>query len=345
MRAAVYRGPGAIAIEDVPEPADPGPGELLIAVEKAAICGTDASEWAHGPLLARPPVVLGHEFVGRVVAVGAGVVSPAVGDRVVSGSGVSCGRCAWCVAGRTNLCADYSTLGLHVDGGLAEKVRAPAAICRVVPAAVPDLAAAMAQPLAVALHAVRRSGLRRGDSCVVIGVGGIGAFALAGAKERGAAPLVAVDVDPGRLETAEKLGATVLVDAGSAEVVEAVLAATDGEGAAVVLEASGVSANPGVALRAARRGGSIVVIGLQAAPVPLDLFRLSVQEVDLHGTLAHVCAVDLGDALDLLATNPSLAEAVLDREIPLDDLVEGGIRRLAEGRATGKIVVQVGGAR
>src|SRR4029077_6147527 len=125
----------------------------------AALCGTDSAEWAHGPLLARPPVVLGHEFTGKVIAAGPAPTGFAAGARVVSGAGISCGACEWCAAGRTNLCASYRTLGLQVDGGLAEYVVSPASICRVVPDALPDDAASMAQPFAVALHAVRRSRL------------------------------------------------------------------------------------------------------------------------------------------------------------------------------------------
>jgi (R,R)-butanediol dehydrogenase / meso-butanediol dehydrogenase / diacetyl reductase len=147
VKAAVFRAPGDVRIESVPEPGLPGPGELLIRVSKAALCGTDSAEWAHGPLLARPPVVLGHEFTGEVVAAGSDVSGFTAGTRVVSGAGISCGRCAWCAAGRTNLCASYQTLGLHLDGGLAEFVTSPAVICRTVPDALDDTGAAMAQPL------------------------------------------------------------------------------------------------------------------------------------------------------------------------------------------------------
>ena len=106
MRAAVFHSPGDVRIERVPEPPPPGPGELLIRVSKAALCGTDSAEWDHGPLLARPPVVLGHEFTGTVAAAGPGAEF-APGSRVVSGAGISCGSCEWCAAGRTNLCARY----------------------------------------------------------------------------------------------------------------------------------------------------------------------------------------------------------------------------------------------
>src|SRR4029077_19463726 len=131
-----------------------------------------------------PGVVLGHEFVGRVIDVGSGVTTFRVGERVVSGAGISCGRCAWCLRSRTNLCAEYRTLGLQVDGGLAELVTSPAAICRVVPEECSDDAAAINQPLARALHALSRVGQRPDESVAVIGAGGIGSFIVAGAARR-----------------------------------------------------------------------------------------------------------------------------------------------------------------
>src|SRR4051794_30262176 len=133
VKAAVFHGPRDVRIEDVDDPPAAQPHEVVLEIARAAICGTDAAEWDHGPILCRPGVVLGHEFVGRVVDIGNEVSGLAVGDRVVSGAGISCGHCRWCLAGRTNLCADYRTLGLQVDGGLAELVTSPATICRRVP--------------------------------------------------------------------------------------------------------------------------------------------------------------------------------------------------------------------
>ena len=179
MRAAVFHGPRDVRIEEIAEPPAPAPEDVVLEVVRAAICGTDSSEWDHGPILCRPGVVLGHEFVGRVVEVGGDVSALRVGDRVVSGAGISCGRCRWCLLGRTNLCAEYRTLGLQVNGGLAERVSSPAAICRLVPAAVDDDAAAMTQPLAVALHAVSRVRVAAGEAVAVIGTGGIGSFIVA----------------------------------------------------------------------------------------------------------------------------------------------------------------------
>ena len=334
----MYRGPGALAIESVAEPGPPGAAEVLIAVSRAAICGTDASEWAHGPVLARPPVILGHEFTGTVVAAGAQVSGVAIGDRVVSGAGVSCGACGWCLAGRTNLCADYQTLGFQRDGGLAGFVISPAAICRPVPPGLSDDAAATAQPCAVALHAVRRSGLVRGQSCAVIGIGGIGAFILAAAAAAGASPLIALDIDEDRLARALALGAHVVEDVRGGSIETAVARATGGEGADVVIEASGAAQSPAAAIAATRRGGRVLLVGLQAAPRSIDLLALAVREIEITTTVAHVCDVDLPEALALLDSS-GLADVVIDRVIDLGDLVAAGIEPLAHGLARGKIVV------
>jgi threonine dehydrogenase-like Zn-dependent dehydrogenase len=201
----------------------------------------------------------------------------------------------------------------------------------------------MAQPLAVALHAVRRSGAGEGRSCAVIGVGGIGAFIVAAARARGATPLIAVDIDDARLETARRLGAHQTLNVQGRDLAKEILAATDGEGAHVVIEASGAPHAPAAALAAARRGGRVLLVGLQAAPRELDLLSTTVREIDVTTTLAHVCDVDLPESLDLLA-HSNLAPVVLDRVIPLDLLVEEGIRPLVERTAQGKIVVDPRGS-
>lgn len=342
VRAAVYHGRGDIRVEDVPEPPDPGPGELILRVARASICGTDAAEFSHGPHLARLGVTLGHEFTGTVLAAGADAGGLREGDRVVSGAGVSCGACPWCRAGRTNLCASYYTLGLQADGGLAELVRTPASICRRVPDTCRDEAAAMAQPLAVALHAVSRSGVGAGDVCAVIGAGGIGALVIFAAVSRGAR-VIAIDIDEHRLAAARTLGAHLALDARGGDLAEIVLEATAGEGADVVIEASGAAHAPAGAVRAVRRGGRVLLVGLQAAPRELDLLALTLREVSLETTVAHVCAVDLPAALELLATQP-LAGHVLGPVIALEELVEAGIRPLADGAARGKIVVALSSA-
>lgn len=339
MKAAVFHGPRDVRIEQVADPSGPGDGEVVLEVVRAAICGTDSSEWDHGPVLCRPGVVLGHEFVGRVVATGRGVTSFGLGDRVVSGAGISCGVCRWCRAGRTNLCAEYRTLGLQVDGGLADLVVSPAAICRPVPDGCDDDAAAMTQPFAVALHALSRAGVAEGDAVAVIGCGGIGAFIVAGAVGRvGGGSVTAVDLDAGRLETARALGAQGVLDARGRDLSDLLLEQSNGVGFDVVIEATGAPHAPAAAIAAARRGGRVLLVGLHGEPRALDLTRMTLREVDVYTTVAHVCDSDIPAALDLLATT-DIARVVRGPVIALDALVEEGLRPLSERRVTGKILV------
>jgi threonine dehydrogenase-like Zn-dependent dehydrogenase len=339
VRAAVFHGPRDVRVENVPDPGGPADGEVVLEVVRAAICGTDASEWDHGPILCRPGVVLGHEFVGRVVDVGAGVTDVSVGDRLVSGAGISCGHCFWCLRGRTNLCAEYRTLGLQVDGGLAEYVTSPASICRPVPDACDDDAAAMAQPLAVALHALSRVGQRPDETVAVIGAGGIGSFIIAGASRRAVEGLVlAIDIDADRLATASALGASETADATGRDLSELLLELSEGVGFDVVVEASGAPFAPSAAIAGARRGGRVLLVGLHGAPRELDLTGTILREIDIVTTVAHVCDTDIPAALELLAET-DVAAVTAGPRIPLDSLVEEGLRPLAERRATGKILV------
>jgi (R,R)-butanediol dehydrogenase / meso-butanediol dehydrogenase / diacetyl reductase len=339
VKAAVFHGPRDVRIENVPDPGDPSAGEVVLEILRAAICGTDASEWDHGPVLCRPGVVLGHEFVGRVVDIGADVTDIRVGDRVVSGAGISCGGCFWCLRRRTNLCAEYRTLGLQVDGGLAEYVTSPASICRHVPDACDDDAAAMAQPLAVALHALSRVAQRSDEAVAVIGAGGIGSFIIAGAARRAAdGRVVAIDIDAERLATASALGATETADATGLDLAKLLLELTDGVGFDVVIEASGAPHAPVAAIAGARRGGRVLLVGLHGAPREIDLTQTIVREIDIVTSVAHVCDSDLPAALELLAGS-DVATVTAGPRISLDALVHDGLRPLAERRAPGKILV------
>jgi (R,R)-butanediol dehydrogenase / meso-butanediol dehydrogenase / diacetyl reductase len=339
VRAAVFHGPHDVRVEDVAEPAPAAGGEVVLEVVRAAICGTDASEWDHGPILCRPGVVLGHEFVGRVVDLGAEVTDLHVGDRVVSGAGISCGHCFWCLRRRTNLCADYRTLGLQVDGGLAEYVASPASICRLVPDACDDDAAAMTQPLAVALHALGRVAQGKDETVAVIGAGGIGSFLVAGASRRALeGRVVAIDIDAERLETASALGASETADASGHDLAQLLLELSGGAGFDIVIEASGAPLAPSAAIAGARRGGRVLLVGLHGAPRELDLTGTILREIDIFTTVAHVCDTDIPAALELLAET-NIAAVTAGPRIPLDTLVEEGLRPLAERRALGKILV------
>lgn len=174
----------------------------------------------------------------------------------------------------------------------------------------------------------------------MLGIGGIGAFIVGAAATRGLERLIAVDVDPAKLALAGALGADDAIDARSEDVAAAIREATGGDGADVVMEATGVPASPSIAIHAARRGGRVVIVGLQAEPPPVDVFDAALREVDLTTTVAHICDTNLPESLGVLAQT-EVAGQVLDRVISLERIVEDGLAPLAEGRAGGKIVVEV----
>lgn len=345
MRAGVLYGPHDLRVEDVADPT-PESGDVVIEVAFNGLCGTDASEYGKSPAMVPlnvrhqgsghlGPTVLGHEFVGTVIDAG-GDASAWKGQRVACGAGVSCGACKWCLAGRTNLCERYYTLGLSTHGGLAEYVAAPARTCRVIPDGCEEIDAALAQPLAVGIHAASRAGVQSGDTVVLLGVGAIGSFvaaALAGHN----GPIIAIDVDDGRLEVARQLGATevhrIEPDASPSDVRGLLTTAAD-----VVFETAGVNGSVSRALAMAVRGGTVMLVGLNRSPQPLELADVVLREVDMKTTVAHVCDSDLPKALEFLARR-SLSRLLLDRVVPLSNVVDDGFKRLVTGQATGKILV------
>lgn len=351
MRAAVFHGAQDVRIQEVPDVGDPGPGEVVLDVVRAGICGTDATEFARGPKMVplhhrhaasghEGPVILGHEFVGRIRAVGDGPTELSVGDRVVPGAGAWCGSCFWCESGRTNLCENRYLVGIHRDGGLAEAAVVPAVMCHRVPEECSDDAAAMAQPLAIALHGLARARVE-GCSVAVIGVGGIGSFLIAAAKLQGIDPIIGIDINEARLRTALELGAAHVFDANEAGLRETLRELTGGVGPDVVMEASGAPPGPALAASLVRPGGRIGLMGMQSAPRELDLFTMAQWEIDVLPANAHVCGHDLPPAIELLA-GTDLGERVLGARIPLDRLVPDGLVPLADATADGKIVVETG---
>ncbi|MGH3645399.1 MAG: zinc-dependent alcohol dehydrogenase [Mycobacterium sp.] len=337
-------------IETVADPSAPGPGEVLLEVLRAGICGSDAAEFDRGPVVTplhtpnprsghHGPVILGHEFVGRVVEVGSDVGNLRVGQRVVPGAGVWCGSCSWCRQGRPNLCERYFTLGLQANGGMAEFVVAPARICIDVPDALGDDTAAMTQPFAVALHALDRARVTASDTVWINGAGGIGCFLVAGAAARGCTTIIASDVSGDRLRMATALGATHVVNATTEDVGATVDEITLG-GADVAIEASGAPGTLAAVIASTRRGGRVLLVGLPKQSPTVDTADVALRELDVIGTVAHVCDRNIPEALDILTTTPTLQGAA-DRVIALDQLVDGGLVPLCKGRVNGKVLVHL----
>ncbi|MDP9105750.1 MAG: alcohol dehydrogenase catalytic domain-containing protein [Candidatus Eremiobacteraeota bacterium] len=341
MRAAVYHGPRDIRIEHVPRPR-PAPGEVLVRVHANGICGTDASEFTGAqmyPLHARHPLtghhgplIPGHEFAGTVAEVSDDVEGFIEGDAIVTGAALWCGECAQCRAGRTSICALYATVGLHRDGGLAEFVRVPAHIIfRAKPFGLSDDAAVLTQPMAIAVHALKRGRPRAGEHVLVIGVGGIGAF-LTFALARQGARVGAVDVSGERLMVARRLGAIETICAGHASAVATALRDLAVE-PSLVYEVTGTDAGIASAIGAVQPGGRIVEVGIAKHAVAIDARRITTKELEIIGTNALTGREDVPEAARMLALDPAAWEEVAPLAIPLERIVEDGIMPMLEGRS------------
>lgn len=341
MRAAVLHGRRDLRFETVPTPVA-GPGELLLAVTAVGVCGTDAAEWAHGPKLmpvetAHPvtghigPLTMGHEFAGRVVAVGPGVDTAWRGRLVASCGAAPCGVCALCRGGRSNVCRRYAAVGLHRPGALARYVVAPVASCVDADAwGLDEQEAALVQPMSIALHAVRRSGAARGDVAVVQGVGGIGLFLIHVLHDLGVR-VTAVDLDPERLALARRMGAEAVIRGGT-PAAAAEIAASWGEELPVFFEVTGSERGMNLAIDIVPMGTTIVAVGIAKAPAAVDLGRVTVREISLIGTNAMVRETDLEDAARLVAARAGGWGAVTGEPVPFDRLVDDALTPIAEGR-------------
>ena len=281
MRAAVFRAPGLIEVHDVPTPA-PGAGEALVRVAFCGVCGSDLHRFRGDlPLISVTP---GHEISGIVDSVAPGVTAVAPGDRVCVEPLVPCGDCRYCRTGHHQLCAHAHYLAGDVDGGFAEFVIVPATMLHRLPDSMPLEQAALMEPLAVAVHAVRQGGVGPGSSVCVLGAGTIGLLVLQAARANGAGQVLITAKHAHQAEVATSLGADGVIVA-DADVTAEVGRLTDGEGVDCVVETVGGHApTPALAMDIARKRGSVVIVGGFAAPQPVDFRQMVMKELHIVGS-------------------------------------------------------------
>jgi L-idonate 5-dehydrogenase len=301
MRACVVHGAGDLRVQDW-NAREPGRGEIAIAVSLGGICGSDLHYWRHGSVgdfQLRQPMVLGHEIVGHVAALGAGVDGPAIDVAVAVHPATPCGVCRECTQGRRNVCAQTRYLGSaarmpHVQGGFAQSLVVPADQVRVLPPRLDLRRAVLAEPLAVALHAVRRAQDVSGKRVLVTGAGPIGCLVVAVLSYAGAADVVVSDLLDQPLALAASVGATCTVRADRPDD-PAWPAHVD-----VAIEASGSVAGLGTCVRRVRRGGTVVLLGLLPPGEVGFLGNVVVtREITLNGAFRFDHEFD--EALSLLA--------------------------------------------
>ncbi|WP_276260548.1 2,3-butanediol dehydrogenase [Haloglomus litoreum] len=353
MRAAVYHGRRDVRIEAV-DPRPVGPTDVAVDIAYCGICGSDVHEYAAGPIAIPAdephpltgetlPLTLGHEFSGTVREVGEDVERVAAGDRVTVNPAIWCGDCKFCQRGDHNLCVTGGSIGLAGwGGGLAERAVVPASQVVPVPAGVGLDDAALAEPYAVALHAVRRSRLRAGDDAAVFGAGPIGLGVAQLARLAGANRLFVSEPAAGRRSVAGELGARTL-DPAETDPVGHVSGLTDG-GVAVAFEAAGAEPALRDAVRTTDRGGEVVLISVFEEEIAIQPNFVMMAERSLVGSIAYgtgprAAAGEFAAVLDMLADGRLDPEPLVTDRIDLDDVVADGFEALIDPDGQVKILV------
>ena len=354
MRAAVWHGARDIRVEDVATPRDLAPNDVLVAVDLACICASDLAEYRDGPhvipvgrahrLSGRiAPIILGHEFVGRVVATGSAVEAFSVGNRVCGDACLRCGTCFWCRRGEYNICSSGGSVGLHTDGAFAHYLKVPEYTLHRVPAGVDDRSAAIVEPLAVGLHGLRRGRFEAGETVVVVGFGMVGAAVTLVASAIGAARVIVVDSSRVRGEAARQAGATDVLAPGE-DLRSMVRLLTEGRGADVVLDCTGREDVLPSSVELSRRGGRVVICGLAHEPSPIRTDRLVYFEREVIGSLGY--RHDHDAVLRLLVTGRLDVRWLFAPAIKLEDIVTHGFEAMESETSAGwlRIPVAIGGA-
>ena len=327
MLALRWHGRRDLRLEDVELTLPLDPDRVEIEVASCGICGSDLGEYKQGPYSIKnrvhsltgqmPPVTLGHEFSGRIVALGSEVKGLEIGDRVAADACWRCETCPACQAGLYNLCPSGGSIGLASDGAFASHVRIPAYCVVPLPDGVSDDEGALLEPLAVAMHALDRGGARPGQTVIVLGFGPIGAASAVVGRACGLSILVS-EPHPGRRARAEAQGFATHVPEGDARDITRELRSLTGGGADIVLDCTGVAEVFTMAPDMTGRGGVVVLVGIPKTPPVVDAGKLVLYERSIVATLGYVHdlpriarMIDAGvlDPRGLITRKVSLTEA------------------------------------
>lgn len=343
MRAVVTEGAGVIHLRDRPEPADPGAGEVMVRPEAVGICGSDyhffAGELSDAAGGSQFPRVQGHEVAGTVTALGPGCRPELhTGQRVALWPLRACGACYPCRVGRPNTCEHFRLIGIHLDGGLQERLSLPQEQVFPIGAGDPSVAA-MAEPVSIAVRAVNRAAVRPWEHVVVLGAGPIGQCVALVAGERGAQLLV-VDLQSSRLGLSREMGAETLVWTGREEVVAAARHWAGPAGPPVVVDATGAAEAVRAMVDMVASAGRAIQVGMSNEEVPLRVGSLTEKELDLLGVSC--CGPDeFSEAVKVVERNAGLLARMISHHFPLKDAPEA--LRFAMSNPTEVMKVVIGG--
>lgn len=319
MKALVLEEYKKFRYQEVPAP-EPKADEVLVAVKACGICGSDVHGMDGSTGRRRPPIIMGHEAAGTIAAIGAGVNGWTPGDRVTFDSTIYCGECDYCRRGEINLCNRRRVLGVSCEdyrqhGAFAEFVTVPQRILYRLPQELAFEHAALVEPFAIALHALRRAAPQLNDTVVVVGAGMIGLALVQALRQAGCGKLIAVDLDSGRLKLAAGAGATHTVNSATENPADSIQQLTNGCGADAAFEAVGVGATVELALRCVRKGGSVTLVGNVAPKIEFPLQTVVTRELTLYGSCAS--RGEYPACLEMLAKGRLNPEPFLSASAPL----------------------------
>lgn len=339
MRALVYEGPRALVWHDLPE-LDLGTGEVLVAPLWNGICGSDLHAYQHATPRRTPPIVMGHEFSGRIVESCDSETELKPAEVVAVRPVHWCGKCELCLSGRENVCPQRMVIGVNRPGSYADVVAVSADQCVRLPEGLDPMVAALAEPVSVALHALSRAGDFRGREIVILGAGTIGLLAVIVARSMGAGRVTAVDVREVSLDHATRFGADVCVNAAEADSVEAVRKGSGGRGVPVVLEAVGSERTIQQAVSMAEPGGMVVLMGMGPQHVRVDALDVTAREIHLCGSYAS--GLDFADAIPILKARQDDLVQLIGPIWPFEQAIEAFEDYDAHQHERFKVVIQHG---
>ncbi|NNN08194.1 MAG: 2,3-butanediol dehydrogenase [Acidimicrobiaceae bacterium] len=354
MQAAVFHSRGSITVDEVVEPRNPGPGEVLVRPQLCGICGTDLHEYTDGPIVipvephplngSRAPQILGHEFSAIVEEVGAGVTNVRAGDLCAVMPLIYCGECDQCRRGANHLCRTMACTGLSAQwGGLAGQAIVKASQLVPIPEGVSALQAALIEPSSVAAYGVDRGHLQPGETVFVTGAGPIGSLATMYALAGGARRVIISESDPVRLERAkalgEGLGEVIGVNPVQEDLAGVVSRYTSRLGVDLAIECAGKEAALQACMEAAKPGGRVVQTALHVKPASISAEMLALKDLTLTGTWCFP-VYDFPRVVGLVATGRWPVERVVSSVIPLTQVVQAGFESLIR-RGSGEVKVLV----
>ena len=321
MKSLLLSAYNHLEIAEFPAPIA-GPDEVLVRVAACGICGSDVHGYDGSSGRRIPPIVMGHEAAGTVAAVGPGVEGYAVGDRVTFDSTVYCGACAWCQRGDVNLCDNRQVMGVSCGdyrrhGAFAEYVAVPQRILYHLPDNLSFADAAMLEATSVALHAVRVSQVKGGETALVIGAGMIGLLTLQAARALGCARVFVADVDVTRLHLASQMGADAILHGSGSELANGVLILTEGRGVDLAYEAVGRNETVNAAIDCTQKGGTVTLIGNIQPEVTLPLQKVVTRQLRLQGSCAS--AGEYPQAIELIASGKIMVAPLITAVAPLEE--------------------------